>query len=169
MSRLFLVGMPGVGKTYWGRVLAEKFGYAFTDLDEYIEQAEGRTISKIFEADGEAYFRKRETECLQSVCIKDRIIVACGGGTPAFNDNMLLMKEHGCVVFLTADINTIVTRVQQGAGARPLLDSEDIHQKLGVLYTERKPYYKEADYTLQADEEIIANFEQIIALCTNRH
>lgn len=169
MSRIFLVGMPGVGKTYWGRVLAERFGFTFADLDECIEQTERRTIHKIFETEGEPYFRKRETECLEQLCLRVNTIVACGGGTPAFNGNMRLMKEQGCVVYLTADINTILTRVEQDRGARPLLGTEDINQKLENLYKERKPYYEQADYTLQIDEEIIANFEQIIALCTNRH
>lgn len=168
MSRIFLVGMPGVGKTYWGRKLATKYDYTFADLDEEIHDAEGRTISEIFATDGESYFRCVETECLYRLCLKDKTIIACGGGTPVYNDNLLWMKRHGCVVYLITDINTLSERVGQDA-ARPLLGSGDVRQHLKTLYTERAPYYQQADYTVQADETIIANFGKIIELCTGRH
>lgn len=168
MSRFFLVGMPGAGKTYWGRKLADRYGLAFTDLDEYIETTEGRNVHEIFATDGEAYFRKKETDCLEQLCLQDNVIVACGGGTPVYNNNLELMKQHGCVVFLQADIDTLAQRLRQDENSRPLLKGGNIHGQLERLYNERKTYYEQADYTLWPDDKIIANFEQIVELCTNR-
>lgn len=169
MSRFFLVGMPGAGKTYWGRKLADKYGLAFTDLDEYIETKEGRAIHEIFATNGEVYFRKKETDCLEQLCLQDNVIVACGGGTPVYNNNLELMKQYGCVVYLQAGIGTLAERLKQDEdNRRPLLKGENIHEQLERLYHERKDYYEQADYALQPDERIIANFEQIVELCTNR-
>jgi shikimate kinase len=169
MSSIFLVGMPGVGKTYWGRKLAAKYDYTFADLDEEIQQAAGKTIEGIFETEGEAYFRQQETRCLEQFFTKNKTIIACGGGTPVYNNNLELMKQNGCVVYIKADINTLTDRLGQDENTRPLLNGEHIQEKLERLYQERRTYYEQAHYTVQADETIIANFEQIIALCTERH
>lgn len=169
MSRIFLVGMPGVGKTYWGRQLASKHGYAFADLDEEIQRAEGRTIQEIFGTEGEAYFRKLETACLEQLCLQDSVVIASGGGTPVYDNNLELMKQNGCVVYLEADIDTLADRVRKEENTRPLLNGENVRQQLEQLYHTRRIYYEQAHYTVQADETIIANFEQIIALCTDRH
>lgn len=169
MSRIFLIGMPGAGKTYWGRKLASKYGYAFADLDEEIKRAAGKTIQEIFEMEGEVVFRTQETECLEQLCLHNNVIVACGGGTPVYNNNLELMKQNGCVVYMEADINTLTDRLVQDENSRPLINSENIPEQLERLYQERRTYYEQADCTVQADETIIANFEQIIALCTDRH
>lgn len=168
MSRIFLVGMPGVGKTYWGRILAERSGFAFADLDEYIEQSEGRTVHEIFAINGEAYFRQKETQCLHKLSTNDRVIIACGGGTPVYNDNMIWMKENGCVVYMEADMSTLLDRVGNNM-TRPLLDGEDIRSKMEGLFQARLPYYLQAHHSIRVDEGIITNFEEIVALCTNLH
>lgn len=168
MNLFFLIGMPGAGKTYWGRRLADKYCLEFTDLDEYIEQQQGREVREIFAKEGEEYFREKEAECLREHGGKDMVIVACGGGTPAYHDNMTWMKEQGCVVYIKTEIQTLSNRVGTG-NARPLLNSEDIRTSLEQLYCERRKYYEQAHYTLQADESIIANFEQIMKLCTGLH
>ena len=168
MSRIFLIGMPGVGKTYWGLKLASKYGYSFADLDKEVEKTSGMTIPGIFTAEGEAYFRKKETECLEQLCLQEHVIIACGGGTPVCNNNLQLMKQKGCVVYLQTDIDTLAKRLGQDDNRRPLLMGGNHRMQLQRLYDERKTYYEQADYTLQADESIIANFEQIVELCTGR-
>lgn len=168
MSLCFLIGMPGSGKTYWGRKLADKYSLGFTDLDEYIEQQEGRYIKEIFATDGESYFRMKEAECLRKLGGKDKLIIACGGGTPVYHDNMAWMKGQGCVVYIKADIQTLLDRVGTG-DSRPMLNNEDIRKALENLYCERSKYYEQAHYSLQANESIIANFEQIVDLCTGQH
>ncbi len=169
MSRIFLIGMPGTGKTYWGRQLASKYGYAFADMDEEIQQAAGKTIEEIFETEGEVFFRGLETECLEQLCVPNNVIIACGGGAPVYNNNLEIMKQNGCVVYLESDINTLADRLRLDDNARPLLNGENIQEQLERLYQERRTYYEQAHYTVRADETIIANFEQIIALCTERH
>jgi shikimate kinase len=161
--------MPGAGKTYWGRQLASKYGYVFADLDEEIQRAAGKTVQEIFETEGEVFFRTQETECLEQLCLHNNVIVACGGGTPVYNNNLELIKQNGCVVYLEADIDTLADRVRKEENTRPLLNGENVRQQLEQLYHTRRIYYEQAHYTVQADETIIANFEQIIALCTDRH
>lgn len=168
MSLFFLVGMPGVGKTYWGCKLADNYGLAFADLDEYIETNEKRAVHEIFATHGEVYFRKKETEYLEQLCLQDNVIVSCGGGTPVYNNNLKLMKQYGCVIYLQADMDTLAERLRQDENSRPLLKGGNIHEQLERLYNERKTYYEQADYTLQADDSIITNFEQIVELCINR-
>ncbi|MBZ0098374.1 MAG: shikimate kinase [Taibaiella sp.] len=170
MSMIFLVGMPGVGKTYWGRVLANKYGLAFADLDEEIEKAECRTIQDIFLNDGEDYFRQKERELLEIIAARGgNVVVACGGGTPTYERNMAFMKQHGCVVFLDAEMAALAERVKNDVVTRPLFRGNDTEETLQRLYDARIPYFSQAHYRVQADETIIANFEKIIELCTERH
>lgn len=168
MSLYFLIGMPGAGKTYWGRLLAENYGLAFIDLDKQVEQGESRSVSEIFTTKGEEYFRKKETQCLQKLSREKNTIVACGGGTPIYNDNMAWMKENGCVVYLMADINNLSGRIEHD-NTRPLLNGSDIKLQLEGMFNARKPYYEQAHYSVRADESIIAKFGEIIELCTGRH
>lgn len=168
MSLYFLIGMPGAGKTYRGRQIADKYGLAFVDIDELIEQEEQRSVSEIFTTKGEEYFRKKETECLQKLRGEKNTIVACGGGTPVYNDNIAWMKENGCVIYLIANINNLPGRIGRDK-TRPLLNESDIKQQLESMFKARQSYYEQAHYTVQADESIIAKFGEIIELCTGRH
>lgn len=169
MSMIFLIGMPGVGKTYWAGLLAKQYACRMIDLDEYITQQEGKTATEIFAAEGETVFREYETTYLQQITsnhINEKVIVACGGGTPAFNDNIRLMKENGCVVYLQADYSTLQDRLQED-DTRPLLSAEGTVEEILIkLYSLRQPYYQQAHYTLDANHITITDFDKIIALCT---
>ena len=110
-GKIFLIGFMGSGKTYWGKIWAAKCGLQFLDLDEVIEQEEKKSVDKIFEQNGEAYFRQRETEVLKTFTQKQNCIIACGGGTPCFNNNMQWMNDNGTTVYLLATPNQILQRV----------------------------------------------------------
>lgn len=152
---LFLIGFMGSGKTHWGKIWANSNGLVFYDLDELVEKKEGRSVSTIFEKDGEDYFRKAETACLHTIPSDKPCIVACGGGAACFNDNMQWMNEHGTTLYLATTASDILTRVKDEKNKRPLINRLNeaellffIEQKL----KERIPFYTQAKITLQADE-----------------
>lgn len=111
--KIFLVGMPGSGKSSVGKLLAESLRIPFIDLDTIIEKEAGRAIREIFSTQGEARFRELERDALLKVISeKDRFIVATGGGAPCFFDNLEHMKKNGKVVFLDLPMSTIAQRLQ---------------------------------------------------------
>lgn len=168
---IFLIGMPGVGKTYWGRNVAAAFGWHFADLDACISQNEGQSVADIFTTHGEAGFRQREQAVLLQLIdsAPPTTIIACGGGTPCYYHNMQLMKEAGKVVYLQATIPDLVACITADTTIRPLLQGEtDIADKLHHLLAARSPVYEQAHYILQAGDISVATFAQIIASCTNR-
>lgn len=154
-GKLFLIGFMGSGKTYWGKIWAEKNGLAFYDLDEEIEKKNGKTIAAIFEKEGEEYFRQIETEVLHTFSEKQNCIIACGGGAACFNENMQWMNENGTTVYLSATLQYIFNHVIDGQHKRPLIKKLNqaellffIQQKL----KEREPFYNQAKFILPVTE-----------------
>ncbi|HAM84922.1 MAG TPA: shikimate kinase [Butyricimonas sp.] len=110
------------GKSTFGKELAKDKGLPFLDLDECVESREGRSISEIFAKEGEEYFRKREREILHEICNEaDEFVLATGGGTPCFFDNMDYMNQAGTTVFLNTSPLVIVDRLKRQRADRPLL------------------------------------------------
>jgi shikimate kinase len=153
-TKIFLIGFMGSGKTYWGKKWAQQNELAFHDLDEIIEKEQGKTIAFIFEKEGEAYFRKLETNALQILSKTENCIIACGGGTPCFNDNINWMNEQGRTVYLSAAPQYLFNRIREEKDKRPLISKYNeaellffIEQKL----KEREPFYKQASVILPVD------------------
>ncbi|MGE7826323.1 shikimate kinase [Paenibacillus sp. NPDC093718] len=140
---IILIGMMGTGKSTVGRLLADTLGYTLIDLDAEIERMEGRTISEMFKADGEPYFREAESVALRSVLQRKGIVVASGGGAVLRSENCDVMKRDGWVVALTADAASIVERVR-GDANRPLL-AGDVEDRVRRILDERKDKYLFAD------------------------
>ena len=163
--------MPAVGKTYWGTRIAEHYGLPFADLDNFIEEQEKMKIIALFARNGEAGFRKLESKHLQQLISSTdgNTIVACGGGTPCVNDNIALMKEAGIVIYLQADIATLVDHIKSSEDIRPLLKGqEDVATYLDELLQKRAAFYEQADYILQTKDISLTTFDQIITSCINR-
>ena len=93
--RIFLIGFMGCGKTTLGKKLARTLNYNFIDLDSYIENKTTEKITEIFDKKGEHYFRDLEKESLSEICKMDNMVLASGGGTPCFSDNMQTMLAKG--------------------------------------------------------------------------
>ena len=128
VDRIVLTGFMGSGKTSVGRVLAERLGWRFLDLDAEIERRDGRTVPEIFSASGEAHFRKQETAALAGILGQRRVVVALGGGAPEELGNRLLMEQtpRTAVVYLAAPLETLLDRCERddarkGSAGRPLL------------------------------------------------
>lgn len=168
---LFLVGMPGAGKTVWGEKLAVYYGWQPVDMDDVIEAQTGKSIPAIFATEGEPVFRQYERDALQHIIttVQEPAIVSCGGGTPLFFDNLEQMKRNGCVIYLDAAIDTLIRHLKGETTQRPLLSDGDIAVKLSTLLAQRQEKYRQAHYIFSVETLTEATFAEIIAACTNRH
>lgn len=162
--RIFLVGMPGAGKTYWGKKIASEYGMSFCDLDEWIEAREGKHITEIFETIGESAFRQIEHKHLIGLIrsSNNNAVIACGGGTPCFHENMRSMKIAGLVIYLESTIDQLLYNLLGEAARRPLLSAtDDLEQTLRTMLMARRPYYEEAHVILRTNDISVATFGQI--------
>jgi len=142
--RLFIIGYKSSGKTTLGKQLAMDLNLEFIDLDDYIEQQEGKTIPEVFLEAGEEEFRRRERKALRRVIQKDDILVSTGGGVPCHLDNMTLMEKHGIIVYLKADDETLVSRLKTAAIDRPIVrgkSEEELRTYLAELRNRCERYY----------------------------
>ncbi len=171
MSLVFLTGMPGAGKSFWGRNWAAQHHWAFSDLDDDVEALAGVSVSQIFASAGEEGFRAIESHVLGQT-IKGagavNTIIATGGGTPAFGDNLDLMLQAGCVVYLKARSRTILNHLELSAGERPLLQSLS-DEAIEALLESRRPFYERAHEVVEVERIGAGTFAQILQACTDRH
>lgn len=151
-SPIYLIGFMATGKTTVGRLVAEKLGRAFVDLDERIEAAAGKSIPEIFKAEGEIGFRRLEAAAVQAVALDVDQVIACGGGAPCFGDNLARMRATGVVVALRASIDEILRRAGAEPGTRPLLDAPEGARAVAErLFRERQAVYESADVVVDSD------------------
>ena len=141
-GNIFLVGMMGAGKTTIGRSLASYLDKTFFDSDREIQKRTGVGIPVIFEIEGEAGFRKRETEILRELVKLKNIVLATGGGAILSAENRELLRCNGTVVYLRATVDDLWLRTRHDR-SRPLLQTPNPHAKLAELYAQRDPLYCE--------------------------
>jgi shikimate kinase len=139
---IFLIGLMGAGKTSIGRLLARRLGKAFYDCDHEIERATGVRIPVIFEIEGEAGFRMRESKMLDALTRRAGIVLATGGGAVLSEANRRLLAERGTVVYLRATPAQLWQRTRRDRN-RPLLRTPDPLARLEQLFAERDPLYRE--------------------------
>lgn len=146
--KLYLIGLPGSGKSFLGKQLADELNLPFIDLDEAIEREAGISVSKIFSDQGEEHFRRLEAQTLRSQSETPEFVMACGGGTPCFHDNVQFMNETGQCIFLNVPVAEIVARLNSSEkNSRPLLadtGNELLEDKLTRLLEQRKSFYEQA-------------------------
>jgi shikimate kinase len=148
--KIYLVGFMGSGKTTIGRELGARIDSPFFDLDELIEAAEQLSIKDIFAQRGEPYFRKRERDVLRATRNLDAGVVATGGGTFTFDENIQFIQSEGLSVYLSAPYALLRARIGTKAADRPLFtDDLAAHE----LYANRIRYYRTSDITLEIREE----------------
>lgn len=163
--RIFLNGFMGSGKSYWGKLWAEKAGMSYFDLDDVIEKQEGMSVESIFEKKGENYFREKESALLRTMDNQEDCIISCGGGTPCFDGNMQWMNENGITVYLQANPVKLIENIMLEIDKRPLLKKINkgemlffVEQKL----KERDPFYTQAKITLSVKELEVSSIHDII-------
>ena len=140
-GNVFLIGPMGAGKTTIGRQLATLLQKRFLDADHEIEKRTGVTIPVIFEIEGEPGFRRRESTVIGELTQENDIVLATGGGVVLWEVNRQALKQRGTVVYLQADIETLVERTRRDRN-RPLLQTEDPRGKIEELLREREPIYR---------------------------
>ena len=139
---IFLVGPMGAGKTTVGRQLAASLGYAFVDSDHEIEARTGADIPWIFQVEGEEGFRRRESQVIDELSRRQRIVLATGGGAVLRAENRRVLHERGFVVYLSADIDQLLARTARDRN-RPLLRDPNPRGVFERLLAERGPLYRE--------------------------
>lgn len=163
---IFLIGMPGVGKTWWAENASKILKTPYNDIDREIEILTNKSIQQIFQIEGEPAFRTIERNVLQTIIenAPKESIVACGGGTPCYMNNMELMQKAGRVMYLRGDMQYIMSNINNHRIAlRPkLAANEKTEAILKKLYEQRKPIYEKADITINVEGLTLATFVQII-------
>jgi shikimate kinase len=141
-GNIFLVGLMGAGKTTVGRLLSHFLEKTFYDSDREIQKRTGVSIPTIFEIEGEAGFRRRETEILSELMNARNIILATGGGAVLSGLNRTMLKHGGTVIYLRASIDDLWRRTRHDKN-RPLLQTPDPRARLAELFVQRDPLYRE--------------------------
>ena len=164
-KNIVLCGFMGSGKSTIGNLLSKKMGMAFIDLDAYIEKKENKSVSQIFADSGEEYFRQLEKDAVRELAYKKSIILATGGGTLTFQENVdVLRNADNKIILLDLPVEVVEQRLQ-GDTKRPLLNRPDKEKVMRELYEKRLPLYRSAadiivnaaNSPMQVCMEIISN------------
>lgn len=145
--KVFLIGMMGSGKSYWKQLLSKKIKTGGYDLDNVIESVEEKSIAELFEEEGEISFRKTEAKLLRWFGEKKSFVLATGGGTPCFHQNMEWMNQQGITIWLDEPVDVIVERLLPEMDQRPLLKNlsrDDLHSFIQNKLNERIPFYSQS-------------------------
>jgi shikimate kinase len=152
--KLSLVGYMGSGKTTLGKALAEDWRLPFIDLDQRIEAKAQQSIAQLISNKGELYFRQLEKEVLQAVLGQPSFILATGGGTPCYYQNMALLNQASLTAYLNVSVKQLQHRLKGQNQTRPLMAhvaKEDLREFIAKHLWERRPFYEQAQLTLPQD------------------
>ncbi|MAL99511.1 shikimate kinase AroK [Hydrocarboniclastica marina] len=152
-ERIVLVGPMGAGKSTIGRLLAKELGFRFLDSDKVIEERCGASIPWIFDVEGEAGFRRRETAILQELSQETQVVIATGGGAVTREENRACLKRGAFVIYLRTSLEQQYDRTRRDRN-RPLLQKPNPRAILEALFAERDPLYQElADFVMYTDRK----------------
>lgn len=147
MNRIYLIGYMYSGKSTIGRLLAQRMGLAFRDLDVAIEEKYHTTIPLIFQRYGEEAFRKIERDALHQSASEDNVVISTGGGTPCHFDNMDFILQNGTAVYLEMNYEAILERMARSRKQRPLFAGKSQEERQQIVQEhllQRLPYYSRA-------------------------
>ncbi len=170
MRPLFLIGLPGVGKSTIGRIVAERLGLRFVDTDLFVESRYHATISSMIGCCGIDKFRKRERVALLELLQAEDTLIATGGGLPTWEDNMDRMLARGLVVYLRSPLDILADRLYSVRATRPAVAEKthsEVRDYLEAISEKREPYYSRAQVVvpighLRCAEEEREAAEQVI-------
>lgn len=162
MKCVILLGYMCAGKTTVGKRLAKALNRTFYDLDWYIEERYHKRVPEIFAEDGEAVFRDLERRMLHEVAEFENVVLACGGGTPCFFDNMSYMNRVADTVYMKASVDTLMQHLSVSRGERPLLKDktdDELRDFITRQLAKRSPYYEQAKYVHNID--VLSSFDEV--------
>lgn len=162
--RIYLVGFMGSGKSSLGKRLAKKLNYHFVDIDEEVVKIAGSSISDIFKMFGEAHFRKLEQQALHNTAQMYKAVIATGGGTPCYFDNMSFINQNGTSVYLRMSPVSLASRLEQAQKRRPLIENlkpENLPEFIARKLEEREVFYMQAKCIIKGET---VKADQIISL-----
>ena len=168
-NKIFLLGFMGCGKSTLGKKLASKLRIDFIDLDQFIEKKENQTVQQLFKEYGESYFRELERDCLNEVAqLSDKMVIALGGGTPCYFNNMEVINQSGVSIYLKYNTGILASRLINAKIDRPLLKGktkEEIIQFIKETSLKREKYYQSSNLVIEKDnvkvEELVALIQDI--------
>ncbi|WKK64551.1 shikimate kinase [Lutimonas zeaxanthinifaciens] len=153
--KFVLLGYMGSGKSTVAKALSNKLHLPCVDLDDYIEEKEQMTVNKIFQTQGEVYFRLQESKYLKEILEMDsELILSVGGGTPCYSNNMELINQYSRSIYLKGSIPTICQRLRNEKDQRPLiadLNDGQLTEFVAKHLFERRNYYEKADTIINVD------------------
>jgi shikimate kinase len=164
--KIFLIGFMGSGKTYWGRLLGQKLGIPFFDLDEQVTSHEGSTINEIFSVKGEEYFRLLEKDTLHIITEShDSFVMACGGGTPCYFNNIEYLNQSGTTVWINTPPDILFSRLTSEKESRPLikaLTADQLKSYIAKKFADRKIYYEQAGVIVEEEPVVLERLAEKI-------
>lgn len=172
MQKVVLVGYMGSGKSFIGKLLSEKTGLLFLDLDDIIQSQENCSIKTIFETHGEIYFRKKEHLVFKELMLnKNSFILSLGGGTPCYaNNHEMLALDNVISIYLNASIDTLYSRLILEKSKRPIIANKtdlELKEFISKHLFERSYFYNQSEYKIDVNNksagEIILEIEKLLA------
>ena len=166
MTRIFLVGYMGAGKTTLGKVLARRMNLSYIDTDQFIENRYHKKVGDIFASEGEKQFRNIEYRILREISEIENVIISTGGGLPCFNDNMALMNRTGTTVYLDVPAEELAARLNASKTIRPVLQSRSGEELIDFIrenLNKRKPFYEQAVIRFNAEPMYAKHDVEILA------
>jgi shikimate kinase len=168
---IFLIGYMGSGKTTIGRQIAKALFRPFVDLDQLIEEEEGRTISRIFAERGEAAFREMERDYLRKAVAQTNAVISTGGGAPCFFDNMAFMNAQGLTVFFDLSPEELLNNLRNAGNGRPLIadkTDEELLKLIPEMLAKRNLFYSQAKLRVNPVREPLEMIVQAIEQYANK-
>lgn len=170
VSRVYLIGFMGAGKTTIGKYVARDMGWKYLDMDHIFEQEQGCTISQYFAEKGEASFRKEETKLLSRIAEMDNVIVSTGGGTPCSDENINIMRNSGTVIYINVEPEILRDRLSSAKAHRPLLANKTDEELLDFIkgkLAERDSFYRQAQLIVDGDKLPFSSYKFLIEMSDN--
>ncbi|MDR2382488.1 MAG: shikimate kinase [Prevotellaceae bacterium] len=154
MTRIFLIGYMGAGKTTIGKILSRRMKLSYIDTDHYIENRYRKKVGDIFATEGEKSFREMEHRMLCEVSEFEKMVISTGGGLPCFNGNMDIMNNTGMTVYMDVSVEELAARLQASKTIRPVLQNRSGHELVDFIrenLEKRRPFYEQARIRFNAD------------------